>query len=180
MLHLHQIKSAGDILQEYRNTPIGELLEYQNLNKQFETPSKPRLLVGMCMDYRKKLNVPEKFAYIMRTGGASLKGKEFNIAYAIGVGQIKYMVIIGHDHCGMSNIGVHRDEFIEGMVQHAGWTKETATGYFDKEVENFDIGEETEFTLKEVNRLRKLYPGIVIAPLFYFLNDNSLSQIIEP
>lgn len=180
MSQLQKIMSANDILAEYRNTPIGELLEYQNLDKQFEIPPKPQLLVGMCMDYRKKLNIPEKFAYIMRTGGASLKGKEFNIAYAIGVGHIQYMVIIGHDHCGMSDIGVHRDEFVNGMAQHAGWTKETAAGYFDKEVGSFDIGDEMEFTIKEVTRLRKLYPGIVIAPLFYLLGDNSLCHIIEP
>jgi carbonic anhydrase len=179
MLYLQHVKTTNDILPEYRNTPIGELLEYHNLGKPLKTPLKPQLLVGMCMDYRKNLRIPEKFAFIMRAGGANFQGKEFNIAFAIGVKHIKYFVIIGHDHCGMSNIGEHRNDFIEGMIQQAGWTKETATEYFDKEVGNFDIGDEAKFTLKEVNRLKELYPGIVIAPLFYLVSDNSLSQIIE-
>jgi len=89
------------------------------------------------------------------------------------------MAIIGHDRCGMSNLKAHRNDYIIGITHNAGWTKEQAAEYFDQEALNFEIGNEIEFTLKEVNRLRKLYPGIVIAPLFYLLDDNSLCHIIE-
>jgi len=179
MLQLHPIQSTEDIFPEYRCTPIGLLLEYHNLNKSHNSYPSARLLIGMCMDNRKSLKIPENFAYIMRTGGSSLKGKEFNISYTIGVGNIKYMTIIGHDRCGMSNLKAHRNDYISGMTHNAGWTKELAAEYFDQEAPNFEIGNEIEFTLKEVNCLRKLYPAIVIVPFFFFLNDKSLCQIIE-
>ena len=173
------VKSSEDILPEYRNTPIGLLLEYHNLNRKFDTFSSAQMLIGMCMDHRKYLRIPENFAYIMRTGGANLHGKEFNISYAIGVGNVRYMALIGHDHCGMSKINVHRDEFIQGMAKNAGWTEEYAVKYFDNTVNTFDIGEETHFTLSEVKRFCNIYPGINIAPLFYLLDTKILCQIIE-
>ena len=179
MEQFRHIRSSGDILPEYRNTPVGLFLEYHNLNKPFADYSSPQLLIGFCMDYRKSLRIPENFAYIMRTGGANLKGKEFNISYAIGVGNIRYIALIGHNRCGMSNIKTHREDFVNGMVKNAGWTQKKADAYFDEETPKYEIGNEVEFIRNEVKRLRALYPAIVISPLYYFLNDNSISQIIE-
>ncbi len=64
-----------DILPAYRGSPIGKLLEYHNLDRPFETYTRAELLVGMCMDNRKALDVPENFAYILRTGCANMRAR---------------------------------------------------------------------------------------------------------
>jgi len=43
----------------------------------------------------------------------------------------------------------------------------------------FEIGNEINFILSETKRLRLLYPKIVIAPMFYLVEDNKLYLINE-
>ena len=43
----------------------------------------------------------------------------------------------------------------------------------------FEIGNEIDFLLSEVKRLREQYPKVLVAPLFYKLEDNLLYQIKE-
>ena len=43
----------------------------------------------------------------------------------------------------------------------------------------FEIGSEKDFILSEVKRLRLRYPKIIIAPLYYILEDNMLYFIRE-
>ena len=77
MNRLIPIKKKQDISEKYLNTPIGLLLEYHNLNLNFETYSSAKLLIGMCMDNRKHLNIPDNFAFIIRTGGAKFRFSGF-------------------------------------------------------------------------------------------------------
>lgn len=56
------------------------------------------------MDNRKKLNIPENFVYIIHTGYANLRCNEFQVSYTIAVGQVEYIALIGHNHCGMINL----------------------------------------------------------------------------
>jgi carbonic anhydrase len=53
MNRLIPITSREAISLEYRDTPIGNLLEYHNLNRDYETYTQAQLLIGMCMDNRK-------------------------------------------------------------------------------------------------------------------------------
>jgi len=69
MQRLVNIDQWEDIFPEYRETPIGFLLAYHNLGKPFEGYSSAQLLIGMCMDNRKHLHIPDNFAYIIRSGG---------------------------------------------------------------------------------------------------------------
>ena len=126
MNKLSSINSIDDIHQEYRQTPIGLLLEFHNLNRPFETFDKAKLLVGMCMDNRKHLHIPENFAFIIRSGGANLRYSEFKVSYAIAVGQVSHIALIGHNNCGMVNLNSRQNEFINGLVTLAGWEKERA------------------------------------------------------
>ena len=73
MNRLTDISSSKDIFPEYRDTPIGLLLEYHNLNRPSDTYTQAQLLVGMCMDNRKHLHIPDNFSYIIRSGGANLR-----------------------------------------------------------------------------------------------------------
>ncbi len=57
MEKLIDITKKEDILPEYRETAIGLFLEYHNLNRKHEEYSHAEILVGICMDNRKFLNI---------------------------------------------------------------------------------------------------------------------------
>jgi carbonic anhydrase len=179
MNNLIAIKSPDNIRPEYQKTPIGLLLEYHNLCRPFESFNKAKLLIGMCMDNRKHLHIPDNFAFILRSGGANLRYNEFKVSYAVAVGQVSHIALIGHDNCGMVNLMSRRKAFIDGLVTTAGWDKEKAEEHFMNYAPMFEIGNEIDFILSETNRLRLRYPKVIIAPLFYLVNDNKLYLIQE-
>jgi carbonic anhydrase len=179
MNQLLPINCVEDILPKYRHTPIGLLLEFHNLDRPFATYSEAQLLVGMCMDNRKHLHIPENFSYIIRSGGANLRYSEFKVSYAISVGKIKHIALIGHDNCGMVNLHSRKPEFIRGLVESAGWTAERAEEHFTNFAPMYEIGNEIEFVVSEAQRLRLKYPKITVAPLFYHVETNRLSIVEE-
>lgn len=179
MDRLVKISTIDDIFTEYRQTPIGLLLEYHNLNREFESYDKAQLLVGMCMDNRKHLHIPDNFAFIIRSGGANLRYSEFKVSYAIAVGQVKHIALVGHNNCGMVNLISRKGEFIEGLVNNAGWNKERADEHFMNFAPMFEIGNEIDFILNEAIRLRLKYPKITIAPMHYKIEDNRIYLIRE-
>ena len=179
MNNLIKIEKTEDIFPKYRNTPIGDLLEYHNLDKELDSYTEAQLLIGMCMDNRKHLHIPENFAYIIRSGGANLRYSEFKISYAISVGNVRHIALLGHNNCGMVNLISRRQLFIDGLVNKAGWTKERAEEHFMNFAPMFEIGNEIEFTTSEANRLRLKYPKITVAPMFYNVDDNKIYIIDE-
>ena len=172
------VTKKKDIPQEYRGTPIGLLLEYHNLDRPFETYSEAKILIGMCMDNRKHLHMPDNFAFIIRSGGANLRYSEFKVSYAISVGQVSHIALIGHNHCGMVNLVARKKEFINGLVGRAGWTKEAAEEHFMNLALMHEIGNETDFIVSETNRLRKRYPKIKVAPLYLKVENSQLYCIV--
>jgi len=179
MNRLIPVASGNDIAPPYRDTPVGLLLEYHNLQRPFETYSQAQLLIGMCMDHRKHLYIPDNFAYIIRTGGANLRYSEFKVSYAIAVGGVRCIALIGHNHCGMVNLQAKRETFLNGLVEHAGWDRETAEQHFIHAAPMFEIGNEVDFVLSEAKRLRLRYPKILIAPLLFRIEDSLLYQLKE-
>ena len=179
MNRLVNISTADDIFPEYRQTPIGLLLKYHNLNYPFESYDKAQLLIGMCMDNRKHLHIPDNFAFIIRAGGANLRYSEFKVSYAIAVGQVSHIALIGHNNCGMVNLISRKEIFIKGLEEVAGWEKERAEEHFMHFAPMFEIGNEVDFILSETKRLRLRYPKIQIAPLLYLVEDNKLYLIDE-
>lgn len=179
MKRLNPVTKRDDIPAEYQNTPIGLLLEYHNLNRDYETYSNAKLLIGMCMDNRKHLHIPDNFAFIIRSGGANLRYSEFKISYAISVGDVQHIALIGHDNCGMVNLVQRKELFINGLSERAGWTAEQAEEHFNQYAPMFEIGNEIDFVLSETIRLRLRYPKIKVAPLLYLVEDNKLYFIKE-
>ncbi|MBF0522866.1 MAG: carbonic anhydrase [Candidatus Omnitrophica bacterium] len=171
------ITKKSDIPQKYRNNPIGLLLEYHNLNRLFDVHSQAQLLIGMCMDNRKHLHMPDNFAFIIRSGGANLRYSEFKVSYAIAVGQVRHVALIAHNHCGMVNLVSRKKEFIDGLIKGAGWSKESAEEHFMNLAPMHEIGNEIDFIMSESNRLTKRYPKIKVAPLYYRVEDNQLCCI---
>ena len=179
MERLSQINNFEDIPAEYRNTPIGLLLEYHNLGRKFEQYEKAMLLVGMCMDNRKHLIMPDNFAFIIRSGGANLRYSEFKVSYAIAVGQVAHIVLIGHNNCGMVHLVDREKEFVNGLVETAGWERSKAQEHFMNYAPLFETGNEIDFIVSETNRLRLRYPKVVVAPLYYLVENNRLHIIRE-
>jgi carbonic anhydrase len=179
MERLITINDYNDIPDKYKETPIGKLVEYHNLNKEFDTYSSAQLLVGMCMDNRKHLHIPDNFSFIIRTGGANLRYSEFKVSYAIAVGGVKALALIGHNNCGMVNLVARKNLFIENLVKSAGWERNKAEEHFNQFAPMFEIGNEIDFVLSEVKRLRLKYPQIIIAPMLYKVEDNFLYFIKE-
>jgi carbonic anhydrase len=176
---LKSVNSRDDIPLQYRETAIGLLLEYHNLGRPFEVYSNAELLVGMCMDNRKHLHMPDNFAFIIRSGGANLRYSEFKVSYAIGVGNVRSIALIGHNQCGMVDLISRKEQFIRGLVERAGWQPQAAEEHFHHFAPMFEIGSEIDFILSEVKRLRLRYPKIPVAPLLYRVEDNRLYLIQE-
>ena len=139
MHRLIAVTSPEEIFPDYRGTPIGLLLEYHNLHREYEPYTQAQLLVGMCMDNRKHLHIPDNFSYIIRAGGANLRYSEFKVSYAIAVGGVKSIALIGHNQCGMVNLAARRDLFINGLVENAGWDQDLAEQHFMNFAPLFEI-----------------------------------------
>jgi len=163
-----------DIFPQYQDTPIGRLLEYHNLERPLENYNNANLLIGMCMDSRKSLRIPDNFAFILRAGGANLRYSDFKVSYAIAIGGVSAIALIGHTNCGMVNLEARKESFIQGLVDKAGWDREMAEDHFLHFEPMFEIGNEVDFVLKEVKRLRRRYPKILVAPMIYKVEDNRL------
>ena len=179
MKRLVKISTIDDIFFEYRQTPIGLLLEYHNLNRPLENYDKAQLLIGMCMDNRKHLRIPDNFAFIIRSGGTNLRYSEFKVSYAIAVGQVGHIALIGHNNCGMVNLVSRKGQFIDGLVSNAGWNKERAEEHFMNFAPMFEIGNEIDFVISESIRLRLRYPKIIIVPMLYQIEENLIYLIKE-
>ena len=114
------------------------------------------------------------YAYIIRSGGANLRYSAFKVSYAIAIGNIRHIAIIAHNNCGMVNLLSRKSQFINGLVENAGWDKEAAEEHFLRFAPMFEIGDEIDFAISEAKRVRSVYPGITVVPLLYRVEDNLL------
>lgn len=153
-------------------------MQYHNLGRELIPVDAPRLLIGMCMDNRKHLRIPDNFAFILRAGGANLRPSEFKVSYAIAVGGVRAIAIIGHNNCGMVNLMSRSHQFIAGL-ESVGWDKQQAEDHFFHFAPLFEIGSELDFTRSEAKRLRRRYPGVIVAPMLYKVEDNRLYLLDE-
>ncbi len=173
------VNSPEDILPAYRDTPIGRLLEYHNLSRPHDPYAQAALLVGMCMDYRNSLRIPERFAYVVRRAGADTRETTFDMAVAIAVAGIRNIALMGHSQCAMENLATRKDVFIDGLVQNAGWSRTRAEQYFLNNFHQRDVGNAAQFISSEATRLQQRFPGVQVAPLYYRVEDNRLYQLSE-
>jgi len=174
MRHLFPVRKRSDIPEPFRKTPIGRLLEYHNLKRPYETYAKAQLLVGMCMDNRKYLHIPDNFAFIVRAAGANLLHSEFKVSFAIAVGGVSTIALIGHTHCAMVNLKSKKKTFVDGLVEKAGWSRQEASRHFQKFAPRFEIGDATEFTLRQAEHLANRYPKTLVVPMIFRVEDKLL------
>ncbi|MGC8865836.1 MAG: carbonic anhydrase [Bacteroidales bacterium] len=178
-MRLKPIQNLADIPPTLIDTPVADFIAYHNLGAPFKTYDKAELLIGMCMDNRKQLRIPDRFAYIIRAGGANLRYSEFKVSYAIAVGGVKYIALMGHTQCGMVNLAARREAFVEGLVKNGGWNPERALEHFQNFAPLFEIDNEMTFTVSEARRLNEKYPRVATVPLLYRVEDNLIYLIEE-
>jgi carbonic anhydrase len=79
----------------------------------------------------------------------------------------------------MVNLMSRSQLFIDGLVKNAGWDRQQAEDHFFHFAPLFEIGSEIDFTRSEVKRLRRRYPGVLVAPMIYKVEDNRLYLLSE-
>jgi carbonic anhydrase len=169
----------SDVPPAYRDTAIADLLGYHNLSVAARRYSQAELLIGMCIDNRKQLSIPENFAYVMRTAGANFRGLEFQASFAVAVGGVQAVALIGHDQCGMSGLNGRSDVFVSGLVARAGWERHIAEQHFEEFAQRFEVGDVIAFIRGQARHFRQQYPKLTVAPMFYQLDDGRLYVIDE-
>jgi carbonic anhydrase len=168
----------GDDLSAYRNMPVAYLLAYHSLRRPHRS-DRAEFLIGMRMDNRVALRIPENFAYILRAGGANFQRIEFNVSYAVAVGSVRTICLIGHDECGMVDLRGRRDVFVNGLVENGGWERLEVEEHFDHFSVVVEIPDSAAFVLSEARRLREGYPRVMVAPLLYRIREGLMYQIAE-
>ena len=167
------VDGVADIPPLLRGTPAARLLEYHNLGRELNACDRAEILIGMCMDHRKQLRIPDQFAYILRAGGGNMRPSAFKVSYAIAVGGVRAVALIGHTECGMSQLASRREEFIAGLVE-VGWKREAAVLHFDRFAPQFEIGDPVDFVSHEARRLADLYPAVTVTAMMYRVEDGRL------
>lgn len=179
MEKLIPINRLSDIPSALQDSPVGLLLAYHNLRRPLENYPAAQLLIATCMDFRVHLRIPEQFAFIMRTGGANVQQNEFQIAYALTLGGLKSIALVGHTDCGMVNLEQRRRQYIQGLIEITNWEEKAAEEHFSSHAPQNEIGDETGFILSEAKRLNALFPKVDCVPLLYQVSDKNLYIIEE-
>jgi carbonic anhydrase len=178
MARLVPVLAEADILPEHLGTPFEWFLRYHNLGEPLPpTSGRAELLVGMCMDHRKDLTLPNEFAFVLRAAGGNLRGREFDISYAVAVGGVTALALLAHTDCGMAHVTEKRAAFVAGLVERGGWGEREAAAHFDECVPRYEIGDPLGFVVAEADRLRARYPGLRVAAFLYQVEDDRLAQV---
>lgn len=179
MDRLQPVEAPEDLPDRYRGTPVGRLLACHQLGAELEPCERPVLLVATCMDHRVALRMPVDFAYVIRTGGANLTGRGFEVSFAVAVGGVRAVALVGHSDCGMAGVTGRSDPFVRGLTGGAGWDPDEAAEHFDERAARHEIEDPIAFTLDQAKRLRRRYPEILVAPLHYRVEDRRLYMVSE-
>lgn len=177
MSRLIAVDNPNNIPPALQGTPIEDLLKCQNFYEVENTSSnQAELVIGMCIDYRKHLHTPKNCAYIIRRTGANMQDSEFSIAIALSSG-VKYMALVVHNQCVMSDPHSKRERFIEALVNEHEWGKNEASQFFDQHATSREIDDAINFSLQESARLQALFSGLRVVPLLYKVDDDRLYLI---
>ncbi|MCW3489183.1 carbonic anhydrase [Dethiobacter alkaliphilus] len=178
-MDIKPLQCEADIPPEYRQNPVGELIRYHNLGAVHKKYRQPEILIGKCMDYRVQLRTPPAFAYKLRSGGCNLNSNDFQVAYAVAVGGVKAIALIGHTDCGMVRLEEKREKFIQGFLTQSDCTHEEAASFFDQHAAANSLCRESDILFEEANRYRSWFPRLPVAVMLYKVNDSQLYLLNE-
>jgi hypothetical protein len=159
--------------------PFERLLRFHNLGEADNHPqfSRPELIVISGMDYRQELTLPHQFAYLIRTGDGSVRHNEFPLAYAVAMGRIAHVAIIGQTDGNMAELEGKKEAFVDGLVEIAGWDARDADWFFHKSRAKNEITEPASFAWAEAHRLAQSYPKVTFEPFLYDTAEGKLYYI---
>ncbi len=169
---IHTVESRQDIPLQWQGTPIESLIMSQNFGWPIQGTGKAELLISTCIEFRYALPIPRMYAYVIRRASGRVLGSEFSVGYTIAQG-VKYLAMIGHNDCGMSQLNAKAPAVIEAFVQQ-GWDREIAEAYVKKQATRHAITDELLALKDEYIRVRNLFKQLVVAPLFVCLHDSRL------
>jgi carbonic anhydrase len=129
------------------------------------------------MDFRLKLALPDNFAFVLRIGGANIRPVSPYIAFAVAVGQVSAIAVLVHDQCAMEDVELRKDQFVSGLIEHAGWSRSDAEEYVAVCAPLIRIEEPSQVALRQCAQLRKRFPRVRVAPLLYAVADGLVYQI---
>lgn len=173
------VKSESDIPAEYRGTPVSRLLRYHNLAAAGEAHAGAELLIIMCMDSRQQLGLPQNFAFFIRNAGARVEDSLFDISFAIAVGGVQALAVIGHTDCRMVGLEASEGRFIKGLSERGGWNEEQAGLHFSAMCPVFRKSDVVGSVTANAGLLRSMYPDIMVVPLVYNVDDDLLYLVKE-
>lgn len=176
---LISVNSECDIPAAYRDTVISRLLRYHNLDIRPAAHETAELLIIMCMDNRQRMGLPRNFAFFIRNAGARVEDSLFDISFAIAVGGVQAVAVIGHTGCRMVGLEASEETFIKGLSEGGGWKAAQAGLHFSVMCPKFRKDDVVESVVSSVGLLRSMYPNTVIAPLVYNVDDGLLYIIRE-
>ena len=174
---LSEVRHKDDILPDYQDGPVGDLLSYENLGKSHNVYTLPRLLIGTCMDHRIELRIPKNFACVLRVAGSDLRRVEFDVSYEVAVRGVRAIALVAHENCGMEDLGSQREKFVDGLVTNGGWQQREAEEQFDRSAPGMGTTDTIGFVRSQARRLMERYPKVLVAPLFYSVGESVLYQI---
>lgn len=146
-------------------TPIQTLLQSHNHGIPFAPFAKPVLAVVTCMDFRIHLQMPENFAFVLRTGGANPEPAEPYLAFSVARMGIGAIALIGHTDCAMQ----YPDPYV---LNHLPTDEENIRRY-RAQIAALAIGEVELFTRRQARRLGEQL-GLPVVPLLYRVEDRRL------
>lgn len=169
---LKSIESISDVPAEWKGTPLDSFIMAQNFGWPIQGSGKVELLISTCIEFRYALPIPRMYAYVIRRASGRVKGSEFSVGYTLAQG-VKYLALIGHNDCGMAKAHANAPLVVQAFVEQ-GWDHDLAQMYVDHQIKRHAITDELDALREEFIRLRKIFPKLLIAPLFVCLHDSKL------
>ena len=171
--------NKNDIPEEYRGTAVEELLCHHNFGHEPDSADDTaRIAILTCIDPRVTLRLPDGFAFVLRNAGAKTSGMEFALSFAVAVCGVRTVAVIGHGGCNMAGVGRHKADFVDGL-ERCGWKRSEAERFFFTMSPRFATEDIADSIADEARRLRGLYAGVLIAPLYYSVKDGLLYTVDE-
>lgn len=176
-LLLRPVEREPDVLDEHRGTPIGDLLAAHNLGRSLPFTPTADLLIVTCMDHRVTLDIPDCFAYQVRTAGATPEPVLSNVAFAIAVAGVRAIAVITHTDCAMCRAADSAASMTGHLVEREGWCGDAAREQERQLRHVHRIADPISSAWAHARRLARRFPSCVVAPLLYRVDDGALLQI---
>jgi len=175
---LLNVRHSDDILREWQRTPIVDFLQYHNLGADQRDYERAELLICACMDFRVSFNIPDKFAYIIRTPGANLIENQFGLVAALTLADVHAVALVAHTDCAMTKVRGSEERIVSGLFA-SGWDENTAQRFYAEQAGAHALTNPTDFVIRQCQTLRKQYTNVIFAPLVYDVADGKLWQARE-